>query len=351
MFTLRFKMFLHAVAATGVLSLLACNGASNNATGTFNLAIADTPVDSATSVLITFTGIEIKPGGHGDARHEHMSGLDDDSMGNDDNTPAPGGATTPAPGNSTGSNAKAMGDDQGSGEDSKPLEFDFASPVTIDLLKQQGGSSASLLDGVKLPAGHYAWLRLKLAQTDCCTIKLSDGSVHPLVVSSGDETGLKLVRGFTVAANGTVNFTIDFDLRRSINLDNGVYRLRPVLRLMDDLDVGRIEGQVQNTLTIGGIAISDPSCGPAAYIYAGASVKPVDIDPGAAVQPVITATMSLDDDSGGYRFKAGFLAPGDYTVAVVCAGKDDPTKLDNLSFSAAKNATVTADESVSVVFP
>lgn len=365
MSTPNLKLFFHALVATGVLTLLACNGSGSTPGGTLNLAIADTPVDGATSVLITFTGVEIKPGGHGDAR---TNGLDNEE--DDDNTPAPGGSTSIAPSGSTntapgGSTTTApgsstgMGDDQGdddqgeddNGDHAKPLEFNFPSPVTVDLLKQQGGSSASLLNGVKLPAGHYEWIRLKLATTNCCTISLSDGSVHPLVVASGDETGLKLVRGFTVATDGTVNFTIDFDLRHSIVLANGVYFLKPVLRLMDNLQVGGIEGTAQNTLSIGGLPISDPSCGPAAYIYAGANVMPVDIAPGAAVQPVTTATLSLDDDNGDFRFKAGFLAPGAYTVALVCAAKDDPTKLDNLTFSATKNATVTADMATEVDFP
>ena len=343
------KLFFHALVATGVLTLLACNGSSSTPGGTLNLAIADTPVDGATSVLITFTGVEIKPGGHGDAR---TNGLDD--QGDDDDTPAPGGSTSTAPGSSTGMGNNQGDNDEGeddNGDGAKPLEFNFPSPVTVDLLKQQGGSSASLLNGVKLPAGHYEWIRLKLATTNCCTITLSDGSVHPLVVASGDETGLKLVRGFTVATDGTVNFTIDFDLRRSIVLANGVYFLKPVLRLIDDLEVGKIEGVVQNTFTIGGVAISDPSCGPAAYIYAGAGVTPVDIAPGAAVQPITTAALNLDDDTGEFRFKAGFLPPGAYTVALVCAANDDPTKLDNLTFSATKNATVTADMVTEVDFP
>jgi hypothetical protein len=278
--------------------------------GTLSLSIADTPVDGATSVIVTFTGVEIQPAGEGEDQQDNMD------MG-------------------------GMGDMGGSGSDDmsgndKPLELNFASPRQIDLMQQQGGSSAAILSGVSLPAGRYAWIRLKVDPSQS-TITLSDGSVHTLTIPSGDESGLKLVHGFTVAAGGAVDFTIDFDLRESIILANGKYILKPVLRILDGLDTGRIHGTMTNTLMIG--------------IYAGANVTPVDINPTATVQPVATATVKLDDDSGQYVYTAGFLAPGDYTVALACAASDNPAAVDALSFTAAKNATVQSDMTTEVDFP
>jgi hypothetical protein len=175
--------------------------------------------------------------------------------------------------------------------------------------------------------------------------------VHPLVIPSGDESGLKLVHGFTVAAGGMVNFTIDFDLRQSITLANGVYILKPVLRITDNESVGGIQGSVANTFMIGAMAITDPACSPAAYIYAGDNVTPVDINATSAVQPVATTSLKLDDESGDYRYMAAFLAPGAYTVALVCAAGDDPQNVDALTFSATKNASVTAAATAEVDFP
>ncbi|MGE5626374.1 MAG: DUF4382 domain-containing protein [Bacillota bacterium] len=357
MSTLRVKPLLMMFCAIAALVFEGCNGmGSSDPTGVFNLSISDTPVDGATSVLITFTGVEIQPGSGGDQQDQveggNSMGNGDDQGNDDDNTPAPGSSTQ------SGASGTGMGDDdQGndgnsnSGNNAKPLEFNFSSPMQIDLLKQQGGNSASLLNGVSLPAGHYAWIRLKLATTDCCTITLSDGSVHPLTIPSGDESGLKLVQGFTVAAGGTVNFTIDFDLRKSIVLANGKYILKPVLRLTDNEQTGQITGIVDNTFTIGSTAITDPTCMPAAYIYAGDNVTPVDINPASSVQPAATATVTLDEGTGFYVYRAGFLAPGDYTVALTCAAADNPTTADALTFSAAKNATVTANMSTEVDFP
>lgn len=281
----------------GVLGLAACNGSSDSGNGTLTLAVADTPVDGAMHVTVTFTGVEVQPAGNG-----------------------------------------------------QRLEFDFNAPKTVDLLEQQQGRSAVLLDGVSLPAGDYAWIRLKLDQGQS-TITLNDGSEHPLTIPSGNQTGLKLVSGFTVAAGNATDFTIDFDLRKSLVLDAGGYKLKPALRLVDSLQVGGLEGSVDNTLAIGGTAISDPACGPAAYIYSGSNVTPVDINTTSTVQPLTTATLTLNATTGKYDYSEAFLQAGDYTVALVCAAKDDPAVAETLTFSAAKNAMVNANSTTTVDFP
>lgn len=347
-----------------------CNGSSTTSSGVLNLSVSDTPVDAATSVMVTFTGVEIQPAGSDSGDGQGSDDMDHDGApsaatgtiiggpmddadpgdtdeGSGDNDDAPSGGTSSAPSSAT--SAGEMDSDDSSAA-SKPLTFTFPTPRQIDLMQQQGGSSAVLLSGVNLPTGNYAWIRLMVASTGN-TITLSDGSVHTLTIPSGDETGLKLVRGFTVAAGGVVDFTIDFDLRKSIILANGQYILKPVLRIVNNVDVGRISGNVANTFKIGTTAITDPTCMPAAYIYAGTNVTPVDINPTSTVQPVATASVKLDNESGSYRYSAGFLAPGAYTVALVCAAGDNPATADNLTFSTPKNAAVVSDSSVEVDFP
>ena len=321
------------------LAFAGCNGSSmsGGGTGTLNLAITDTPVDGAASVVVTFTGVEIQPA--------DMSGDDSDDMDNMDSGDMGGDGMDSGDGD--------QGEDSGSmagSSGSQALVFNFSAPRQIDLMQQQGGNSASLLSGVSLPAGQYAWIRL-MVDASQSSITLADGSVHPLVIPSGDETGLKLVHGFTVAAGGQVNFTIDFDLRESITLANGKYILKPVLRITDNESVGEIRGNVSNIFMIGTIAVTDPSCSPTAYIYAGDNVTPVDINPTSTVQPVTTASLKLDTMSGDFTYTAAFLAPGDYTVALVCAAGDNPQTADSLTFSMPKNATVTADMSTEVDFP
>lgn len=398
--TQRINIYLLLSLALTAAVFAGCNGSSNSSsgpTGTMNLAVSDTPVDGATSVMITFTGVEIQPrgqggdqqgddGGHDCAPPSVTNGMAPPAQGmpvhradpgnmDDDGAPSAGTTSSPPSATSTGdmdddgNNGDDCGDNSGApsggtvsapssatstgdndADDQGVLTFNFATPQTIDLMQQQGGNSASLLNGVKLPAGNYAWIRLLLASTGN-TITLADGSVHPLVIPSGDESGLKLVHGFTVAAGGVVNFTIDFDLRRSVILANGQYILKPVLRLSDDVDAGRISGTVANTFMIGTIAITDPSCMPAAYIFSGANATPVDINPTSSSQPIATATVALDNDSGDYRFDFGHLAPGTYTVALVCAAGDNPATADTLTFSPPKDVTVASDNTATVSFP
>ena len=367
--THRSTIYMLVSMALAAAVFAGCNGSSNTTTpsGVMSLSVSDTPVDGATSVVVSFTGVEVQPGGNGDGDGgEHqgtpssatstmvppaMGGSMDDAGpgdtedGGDDDEGAPSAGTTSAP-----SSATSSGDMDGDDNGAKPLTFTFPAPRQIDLIQQQNGASAVLLNGVNLPAGNYAWIRLMVASTGN-TITLSDGSVHDLTIPSGDETGLKLVHGFTVAPGGTVNFNIDFDLRRSVFLANGQYFLKPVLRITNGVDAGGISGMVSNTFQIGTTAVTDPSCMPAAYVYAGDNVTPVDINPTSSVQPVATATVKLDDDMGNYRFHAGFLAPGDYTVALVCAAGDNPATADTLTFSATKTATVVSDSSVAVTFP
>lgn len=293
-----------------LLALSGCNGsssASDNAT--LNLYVADTPVDNAAHVNIVFTGVEVQ-GGYGNS----------------------GGM---------------MGSGSGT---SGPLVFDFATPKNIDLMAQQGGNSAALLSGATLPAGNYQWIRLKIDPAQC-TITLSDGSVHPLIIPSGSQTGLKLVSGFTMAAGQMANFTIEFNLRRSVTMANGGYMMSPAMRMMNNQQVGSIDGSVSNTLSIGSVPVSDPACSPAVYIYSGSNVTPVDINTTSSVQPVTTESLTLNTTTGNYDYDVAYLATGTYTLAITCAANDDPSQADALAFSAAKTATVTAGQTTEVDFP
>lgn len=72
---------------------------------------------------------------------------------------------------------------------------------TINLLKLVGGVDESLVGGATLPVGHYGQMRLLLGSGN--TVKLADGTVQPLVVPSGLQTGIKLVVSFDVAPGTT----------------------------------------------------------------------------------------------------------------------------------------------------
>jgi hypothetical protein len=293
-------MGIHHRAATApaALLLLALAGCSNDGpdTGLLTLAVTDAPVDGATAVVVEFTGLEVKPAG-GDA-----------------------------------------------------ISFDYDVPRSIDLLALSGEDSEVLLDGAEVPAGRYDWVRLKVnAEEDGVAdsyIDLKDGSRHELEVPSGAETGLKLHNGFNVPAGGAASFTMDFDLRKSVHEPMDAadsYKLRPTLRIVDNTQVGAIGGTVAAALVTTG-------CSPAVYVFEGSGVTPDDVD-GLVPDPVTTAVVALDANSGQYVYTVGFLLPGAYTVAFTCAAAgDNPATDDAIAFSGTQAATVTAGQTTAITF-
>ncbi len=280
--------------------LAACGGAGGNSSdvpaeqfGRLTLRITDAPITAAERVVVQFNGLEIK--------------------------------------------ARAAG---------QPEVFDFASPRQIDLLALDGGGSETLLADELLPAGEYEWIRLKVnAGRDASDsyVDLKDGSRHALFIPSGNQTGPKLIRGFTIGVGGTNDFTIDFDLRQSVIHPPGQagdFVLKPVLRLVNNLLVGVIGGSVATSLVAA-------DCVPAIYLFTGTGVTPDDL--GSPTPPLASTAVRLDDVSGDYRFRLGFVPAGSYTVAFTCAADGDDAQLDDdIAFTAAADVTVQAGETVTL---
>lgn len=293
------KTLLIASLTTG---LCACGGSGSGGNteqiATFSLAITDGPVEMANAVRVTFTEVELKP--------------------------ASGSSVT--------------------------LTLD--TPLTLNLLDYQGSLSEPLVRNATLPAGNYNWVRLGVDDTNA-EIEI-DGAIYPLDIPSSAQTGLKLNRGFTLAAGGVSSFTIDFDLRKSVHQEGtGDYKLRPTLRMVDNLEVGAITGVVPDVL------VNSTSCnnganndtGNAVYLYAGSVQMAADVS-GVETDPLATATVRWDDQSQAYEFEFGFVAAGDYSLAFTCdALLDDPTRVDDIGFSGLVSATVSADATTEVTFP
>ncbi|MGE5625157.1 MAG: DUF4382 domain-containing protein [Bacillota bacterium] len=295
----RYLRIAALMAGSLMLSGLSGCGGGSSGTGTLDLSVTDTPVDGAQSVVVAFTGVELMG----------PSGLQ---------------------------------------------KYPLSSEQTIDLLKLQGNASASLLDGVAVPAGNYQWIRLDIDDANSYLID-SNGGKFPLDIPSGSQSGLKLVSGFTVAQGGTADFMIDFDLRQSVTLDNSggmtTYTLKPALRLINMEQVGSVSGTVASTLSVGGLLITDTACSPAVYVYQGTGIVPqgynVTVTGGTA--PLTSATVALDTNTGAYAYTVGFLAPGSYTLAVTCAATDK-AGATTLAFSTAQTATVTANSTTTINF-
>jgi len=300
-FTLR---WLRAALALGMISaLVGCGGSeSENAptTGVLSLRITDGAVDTADNVFVQFRGLELQ-GPDGRTTLFYCEDPADSTKTVVSNT----ACTTPP------------------------------APKQLDLLALSGGQADFLLDGFTLPAGHYNWVRLMVDTAGMLDSYIVVGGLNfELTIPSGDETGLKLNRGFNVPAGGSADFTLDFDLRKSVHTSTiGDYLLRPTLRMMDTTVVGSIAGTVDAALVPGG-------CAPAVYVFQGSAIVPDDID-GIAPDPVTTANVKLDSSDSLYKYKAAFLEPGSYTIAFTCdAAADDPMVDDTLSFSGTTTVSV-----------
>jgi hypothetical protein len=96
-----------------------------------------------------------------------------------------------------------------------------------DLLQLQNGVSTVLVEEDRMPAGHVSQMRLYLGTNN--SVKISDVT-YPLLLSSQDESGLKLNIDAQVRRNEHVEIYFDFDAQQSIIVQGtGEYKLKPVL--------------------------------------------------------------------------------------------------------------------------
>jgi hypothetical protein len=268
----------HTVAAAVALafSLTGCGG--DGGTSTLSLSITDAPVDEATTVWVQFTGVELKRAG------------------------------------------------------GPPETITFDAPKGYDLLTLQNGNAATLLDDTTVPAGEYEWLRLMPDPAPGSSYVIDDSGQHDLVIPSGAQTGLKLVRGFTMPAGGRADFTIDFVLQESIIAPPGQspdYKMKPVLRMTNNVETGSIAGKF---LTPDAAAICDGAA-PSLYLFTGADVTPDDLynplegapDTAPDVDPLVTTQAVMN---GVFEYRFSYVQAGTYTLAVTC-DEDDPAVDEN----------------------
>lgn len=292
---LKATVIVLSLLATACGSGTSSSGSTSGSSGSVSLKITDAPIDGASKVVIEFLGVEFR-----------------------------------------------------SSSDNTKVNFDFP-PMSLDLLTLQGLTTSTLLDGATLPVGEYDEIRLKINADDDgeldSYIKLSDGSEHELKIPSGTSSGLKIKGNLTITENSSGNFTIDFDLRRSIVMagNSGKYLLKPVLRLTEDKETGNITGLIDTgLLNAGTCSDSDPVTDNAVYVFES-NVIPDDIDSSSDIDIEPIATVLLDDT---FNYTAAFLMAGQYTVAFTCNTNAEDIDSDNdLKFTGTKLVTVIARES------
>jgi hypothetical protein len=265
------RTLIITLAAAALAS--ACGGGSGPADGRVTVGLTDMPVDHAEQVVVAVTGVAFKP--------------------------------------------------EGSGPE---LVADFA-PRAIDLLQYQNGRTAVLLQDMPMEAGRYQWLRL-IVDTEPNvrdSYIVIDGQECELNVPSGAESGLKMHRPIDVPAAGSLALTIDFDLHKSIHTPPGQasgacatgYVLRPTLRLVNDANVGAIDGTV--SFESGSVPLD---CEPHVYVYEDV-VTPDDIgdstDASPDIDPYSVVGVDIPEGSVIGTYQAAFIPAGSYTAAFTCS--------------------------------
>jgi len=285
---------IFTLIATGLLGLAGCGGSGGESTGTLNIGLTDGPIDSAEAVVIQFTGLELKSAG-GPAE---VFEIDPDAC------------------------------DSG----------DSAGSCSIDLLTLQGTEYRTLF-GQNVPAGDYQWVRLLVnaeRTVHDSYIKLDDGQQCSLWIPSGAETGLKIVSGMTVTANGVSNYMLDFEVRTSITAPPGLpsgteeclqdYVLKPAIRIVDETESGSIAG------TVNAVLLTDVSCRDDAeplgvvdnldvYVFENFDGSASTDDYDGEGDPITSAIVEWN--GADYTYEVGYLLAGDYKLGLTCTADVD----------------------------
>jgi hypothetical protein len=195
---------------------------------------------------------------------------------------------------------------------------EFEAPRVINLLELTRGVS-ELLGDFQLEAGKYTQLRFMLdapsygmanPNNPGCYLEFDDNTTQPLFVPSGGQTGYKAVGEFTVPANGLVEITADFDVRKSVVKAgaSGMYILKPTIRLIVDNQAGRIVGGVTNIPENTQVLVFAYEKG--TYTTSEANEPAVETPrfPNAVISDMV-------DETGLYHID--FLAPKSYDLVLV----------------------------------
>jgi len=191
--------------------------------------------------------------------------------------------------------------------------------TTYNLLELVNGMLEQLGVADGLPAGYYTQLRLLLGKEPDTEMNILneghpfpnyvvdlDDTYHELKVPSGYQSGIKVVRGFTIVANGVTELILDFDALQSVVIagSSGQWLLKPTIKVLD----------VRNRAVIAGVVLDETG-----NLLEGAvvSAQVSNLSATASRDEVVMTASSVTNEMGEFRL---LVEPGIYNV-VVC--KDD----------------------------
>ena len=155
-----------------------------------------------------------------------------------------------------------------------------------------------------------------------------------------------------MAADSTSQYTIDFDVRKSVvnpqgNPQGADYFLKPALRLVSNEEVGAIAGTVDASTVIQTQCDNVAEYTGMVYVFEGFNAALDDL--GSTNEPLMTVPVSDEQVPGEYNYKAAFLTEGNYTVSYSCT-PDDNDQNEALVFEESQNMSVEADVTSRVDF-
>jgi hypothetical protein len=194
---------------------------------------------------------------------------------------------------------------------------EYETPQAINLLELQGGETF-FLEETELASGQYNQVRLGLSSSGennepAHYIRFNDNSTEEITIPSGTQTGYKIVGGFSIPDGGITSVIIDFDVRKSVVKagNSGKYILKPTLRLIEDANVGSIEGNVTGEFD-GNLVV---------YAYNDGEYNENEKEPNADGVVFANAVTSSNVDAEG-NYNLSFLPSGTYDLVIASFDED-----------------------------
>jgi hypothetical protein len=251
--------------------LISCSGSSGGGVGTLELGLTDLSTDDFKAIYVTIAEVQV---------------------------------------NKQGETAEESG-----------WETIMTPGQTFNLLELVNGVMAPL--GVsELAAGRYGQMRLILGDLPETPEDNILGVPHPsanyfidkddnsieLTIPSGYQTGIKIVKGFTIVHGQSTEMILDFDAARSVVRagNSGKWLLKPTIKVLEIVENSVVTGVVQNSET--------PPIPLAEVLVSAQIYYPDAVDP---ANQVVVETSSRTTEEGEYALN---LPPDIYTIVTAPDG-------------------------------
>ena len=253
-----FKLFGWLFIASSFLIMAACSGGGSSGgsveTGTLSLSMTDASSSDYKAVFVTIDEVQVHLGGNG-------------------NSP---------------NNWKSV---------DMPI-----TPLTVNLFDLVNGVREDL-GLVDLDAGPYTQMRLIIGEiqnpdyhpfANYVITNTDPPVVHEMKIPSGDKTGIKVVKGFTIYADERTELIFDFDATRSVVQagSSGQWLLKPTIKVVEVEGYAIIEGRVTDDNT------TEPS-GLNGVLVTVQKYNATAVDPKDEVEIVASTLTDSIETSGG----------------------------------------------------